>query len=283
MPTIEITDENLEDFDDLLPEDIAENIGRETFRAAALVEKEKALAAMIWEINNLENESKDTTSRISWISPTDPSGGEKLFGEYGSCVHEVGAVSSHMEFPVADVRDILVIFKNAGFNLSKAEGGSLTVTIEDLSKLDVIKKTKLPANLKSIETLAARPFRRGLMNCIINTKRELLEDLSTLPMDWFDTDISCYVETDERITGFLLVHRLPSGKLRLEFMSAIGPDAKIDLFYMVRYSILQAIKKYPKDTNLIIPRRDKPATNLCGYFFPGKKGVSSIVGVRKEL
>ena len=70
-------------------------------------------------------------------------------------------------------------------------------------------------------------------------------------------DLSCSVQTDDKITGMLLIHRCSSGRLRVEFMSATGPDAKKDLLHMVRFSIIQANANYSGDTEVIIPRHDE--------------------------
>ena len=46
---------------------------------------------------------------------------------------------------------------------SQREGSDLVVTVGDLAKLDVVKKTKLPANLYPFDKLMSRPYRNGML------------------------------------------------------------------------------------------------------------------------
>ncbi|MCR5788967.1 MAG: hypothetical protein K6G83_03685 [Lachnospiraceae bacterium] len=174
------------------------------------------------------------------------------------------------------------ILRDAGFSVTEKEGEDLTVTVRDLSGLGVVSKKRVPSAMRALGTLNEPLFRRGLMNCIFHTKREVVEDLGSLPFSWFDPDISCYLETDNRINGFLLIHRLPSGSLRVEFLSAYGPDARTDLMFMIRFSILQAMKLCSEDIKVILRRHDEVARNLTGYLFPGKKGEPCLYGERAE-
>ena len=281
MDTILITEDNLVDFEDILPADVAENIGRDIYGGMVLCEDDERAAA-VWEINHLEDATKPVTSRLFWLFSKKRQDLESLFSMYGLFVNSMMIRKSTVDLPKAEAEGVEKALLDAEFEVTEREGSDLVVTVGDLAKLDVVKKTKLPPNLYPFDKLMSRPYRSGIMNCIFRTKREILEDLSNLPMEWFDPELSCYVQTDDRVTGFLLVHKLPSGRLRVEFMSAIGPDARIDLVYMVRYSIMNAVKSYPKDTQVILPRRDLAAQKLVEYFFPGMRGEAHIFGEREE-
>ena len=283
MNVIQITEDNIDDFRDIIPGDIAENIGRQPYHCIALEDGKDVLpAAMVWEYKHLNDETKPTLSRLSWLHADDPDAGNGVFTEYGDTIREVEAEKSMFLLPEAEVSGVEDVYKSAGFDLKAQEGEELTVTVGMLSGLDMIKKGKTPEYLSPLGTLMTRSFRRGLMNCIFHTQRERVEDLSCLPMDWFEPELSCSVQTDDKITGMLLVHKCSSGRLRVEFMSASGPDAKKDLFHMVRFAILQAVANYPSETEVIIPRRDEASRKLAAYFFPNKKGQASVFGERKE-
>ncbi len=285
METVLITEDNLDEYEDILPQDIAENIGRENYSALAVLEDgdDTASGALVWEMKYLKDESKDTISELAYVTAEDLEAGEVLFSKYGQMVNRDEAQMSVLWLPSEEAADKEDLLEYAGFSLSEKEGRNMVVTVGDLSKLDIVKKTKLPSYIKELGTLMMRPFRRGIMNCIFHTKRELLEDLSTLPMEWYEPEVSCYVETDDKINGLLLVHKTPSGLLRLELMSAFGPDSRVDLLHMVRFSILQAVKLYPEDTRVILPRRDESAKKLSQYFFPKGQGVPSLYGERREV
>ena len=283
MNVIQVTEENLEDFRDIIPEDIAENLSRQPYHCIALEDdNDDRSAALVWEFKHLNDVTRPTISRLSWVYAGNPDAGNDAFSEYGSIMGEVEARKSVVLMPEEDGAGVTDILAGAGFDLKKLEGEDLIVTVGMLSELDILKKGKIPDYLGSVETLTSRPFRRGLMNCIFHTKRDKLEDLSCLPLEWFEPEVSCYVQTDEKITGMLLVHRCISGRLRVEFMSAIGPDGRKDLLHMMKYSILQAVSAYPADTEVIIPRRDAASRKLAGYFFPDRKGETCLFGERTE-
>lgn len=280
---IQVTEENLEDFRNIIPEDIAENISRPPYHCIVLeADGDDIPAAMVWEFKHLNDVTRPTISRVCWVHAENPDAGNEVFAEYGSVVSEVRPRKSMVLMPEDEGMGVRDILESAGFDLKRLEGEDLIVNVGMLSKLDIIKKGKTPEYLSSIESLSSRPFRRGLMNCIFHTKRDKLEDLSCLPIEWFEPELSCCVQTDDKITGMLLVHKCSSGRLRVEFMSATGPDGQKDLLHMVRFSILQAISNYPEDTEVIIPRRDASARKLAGYFFPDRKGEICIFGERTE-
>ena len=280
---IQVTEDNLEDFGDIIPVDIAENIGRQPYHCIALEEDANDFsAAMVWEFKHLNDVTKPTISRLSWLFAGNPDAGKEVFNEYGNVMREVEAKKSVAMIPEEEASGVTGVLTDAGFDLKKQEDENLIVTVGMLSKLDVIKKGKTPDYLTPLGSLMTRSFRRGLMNCVFHTKREKLEDLSCLSMDWFEPDISCSVQTDDKITGMLLVHKCSSGRLRIEFMSASGPDAKKDLLHMIRFSMLQAVSNYPEDTEVIIPRRDETARKLAAYFFPNSKGETCLFGERTE-
>ena len=283
MNLIQITEDNIDDFRDIIPVDIAENIGRQPYHCIALEEGDDDLpAALVWEFKHLNDVTQPTLSRLSWVHADDPKAGNEVFEEYGDIIREVEVEQSMFLMSEAEIYGAMDVIKDAGFDLKKQEGEELTVTVGMLSELDIIKKGKIPEYLSPLGSLMTRPFRRGLMNCIFHTKRDKIEDLSCLPMEWFEPELSCSVQTDDKITGMLLIHKCSSGRLRVEFMSATGPDAKKDLLHMVRFAIIQAVANYPSETEVIIPRRDEASRKLAGYFFPDKKGKTCVFGERRE-
>ena len=65
-------------------------------------------------------------------------------------------------------------------------------------------------------------------------------------------------------------------------MSAFGPDAQMDMIYMMRHAILQAESDFEGETEVILPRRDESSRKLIEYFFPNEKGKPSLYFERKE-
>ena len=162
------------------------------------------------------------------------------------------------------------------------QGREVIVTLQDILGIRLLKKQKIPEHILPLSGLMVRKFRNGIVDCIIKSKRTLLSDLSMLPMNWYDQEISCYTECDDRVNGFLLVHVTPSKRLRVELFSATGPDSRIDLLNMLRFSLRAAGERYGPETEVVLIRRDEAAKKLIGYLFPGRKGRRIFTGKREE-
>jgi hypothetical protein len=113
-------------------------------------------------------------------------------------------------------------------------------------------------------------------------RKGLLEDLAYLPINWFEMDVSSYSEADEKVNGFLLVRKNPSGTLQVKLFIAAGPDYLINLVSMVRFSVQKAYEIYPPDTKIIIKRHNDQTRAFVGKLFPTVKGETAIMGERNE-
>ncbi|MCR5654452.1 MAG: hypothetical protein K6G07_02285 [Lachnospiraceae bacterium] len=282
MEITEITEDNVEQFMEYIDPDACENIGRRFYRAVAVTDDDTTEAAMIWELKHAEDEEVDTEGRLDWISVTDASAKKLLFEEYASRATEEEVTKSYFKFTTDAAGSLRETFEGEGFETEDCEGDDIVVTIERLLELPMVKKTKTPPYIVELGTLKSRSFRSGVIDCMYHIHRELPEDLAALSLDWYEPDVSCYEESDGNIDGFLLVHRMTSGKLRVELLADWGPDEKKNLMYMVRFSILRAAELYPHDTEVVIHRHDSATFKLSAYLFPEAKGEESFSGQRQE-
>jgi hypothetical protein len=284
MNTSIISEDNLEKYRDYLDPEEAENIGREYYCGMALEDDDGGfLAGMIWELLDFDNEDADSSANLKWIhSEIDPAG-KYLFEEYGDYVRNAEVGESRFEFSDEECKAQKQLLESEGFNTGEKEGRTLIVTVGDLMNLKVLRiDKKIPSYIMPISSLSERDFQRGIMNCIFHSRRPLIEDLNSLPMDWYDEELSCYATADGRVNGFLLVHRTILGKLRVELFIDVGPDSQKDLLHMARYTIKRAIDLYDETTEVVLVRRDESATRLVEFLFPGKKGLDVLAGYRRE-
>ncbi|MBQ7677940.1 MAG: hypothetical protein IJT32_06875, partial [Lachnospiraceae bacterium] len=79
-----------------------------------------------------------------------------------------------------------------------------------------------------------------------------------------------------------LVRRTPSGTLIPALLFAYGPEFQKNLGYMIRYSIMQALKSYPPKTVVMIPRITAAAKALTDKLLPNETGTEIFYGRRKE-
>ena len=121
------------------------------------------------------------------------------------------------------------------------------------------------------------------MACIFHNSYGLLEDLPFLPMTRFDPDLSCCVMTDERVNGFLLVHRLQSDSFIVELFSSMEPDANIHLLNMMCFAARAVAGLKSEDVKVLLRRHNKGTEGLVGNLFPEKKGETVRMGERKVL
>ena len=281
METIRITEDNLDDYEDLIDVDAAENIGREYYRGIAVHKDpyDPPEGVLVWEYKGLEDE-KDTESEITWCHVKDQKSGKELFAAYTEEIREAEATKSFYE--LAESEDsVKKALSSAGFTAREQESRDIVVTVQELADHSIAKK-KIPPYITGIGELMVRQFRKGITNCVFHGRKGLLEDLEFLPMSWYDEDVSCCVQTDGKVNGFLLVNKTANGMLVVDFLFALEPDARINLIHMIRFSINAAAEKYPGDTKVVLRRHNDMTKALIEKLFPDKKGETVLAGERSE-
>jgi hypothetical protein len=283
MKATQLTTDNLETYRDQIDPDDAENIGREYYSGIAVENGQgKMEAGAIWEIRVMETLGNDIISEISWINASNDDAGSALFDEYDDIVLRDQVSLSCFEIPEDEGEKAEELLVSKGFDTKEREGRMITFTVSDLKKLEVLKlNKKVPSYVHPLSDISEWDFKRGLIGCIFQSHRTLIQDLCSLPIEWYDPDLSCYIESDGRAEGFLLVHKTASGKLRIELFINAGPDPK-ELFHMARFAVKKAIEIYDDDTQIVVIRRDKEILKLTGYLFPSAKGSKAYTGRRKE-
>ena len=82
MSIIELNEENITEFGDIIDPDAAESIGREFYRGvAARAGEDSPSGALIWEYKNLEDDS-DTDAEIVFIAAGNKEAAEELLSEF---------------------------------------------------------------------------------------------------------------------------------------------------------------------------------------------------------
>lgn len=283
MNTIELTEDNVEYYSEYLGPDGAENIGREYYRGIVITDDNNdPESAAIWELLHLDDDERDTEARVETLLAADAKAAENLLKECTGRFEDEDVKRSFLELPSDEKVFTEELLEKAGYSCDKGEGKEIVILLGDLLKMPVAKRNKAPSYIRELGSLMVRPFRRGVMDCIFHSRRPLMEDLGTISMSWFEQQISSYVETDERVSGFLLVHKTPLERLRLEVFTASGPDARIDLLHMMVFSLRQAEKFYSPDTEVVLRRRDEYVKALTDYLLPDIKGKEMLCASREE-
>ena len=280
MTVSNITDENIEEYSDLIDGDIAENIGRKYFRASAVTNKaDEVGAVMVWEYKNT-GDDKDPEAELSWLSLKDNECTRELFNAFRKDIVEEAVARTYFE--LEDPKDKLSdVFSKLKFKTTKRESRDIYTTVGELAGNKIAAK-KAPSYIMSISDISYREFRQGIIGCLYNGKKGMVEDLSTLSMDWYEPELSCVVKTDDELTGFLLIHKFPSGVLMPLLFYAGGPNYRMDLLDMMRFSVRKAASIYPAETKVLIRRHNDAVRALSDKLFPGVQGEEILFGERPE-
>lgn len=144
------------------------------------------------------------------------------------------------------------------------------VSLEEFSHNTYLRKAgkkiltgKAPVRAGTIGELTLSQYRQILRLCEKNGHSGFPENLFEIPADYFDLDVSSYVQedtdrdgdyTDESVCGVCLIHynRLEKA-LYAELLYAVGKEFTRSLGELVRCSIIAALNKYPPDMKLILP------------------------------
>ncbi len=284
MKIVEIDQGNMDILLDLAPEDIMENLSRTWYHGVILQDDgdERILAAFVFEFKNADRDDMTTEAEIVWTYGDGAEVYKPLLEEYCEQISTQEAVRSYFEFPDDEEHEAVCSFlSEEGFKTSKSESRDVYVTVEDLSGMKLSKKEP-PFYIKPISELTTRQYRNGIVDCLFQGRRGLVEDLAWISADWFEPDVSSCIVMDEKAKGFLLVHKTESGVLVVELLFAFSIDATKDLVELIKFAVLAAVEKYPPETKVLLRRHNDLVRALVEKLFPGRTGEKAIQGEREE-
>ena len=280
MDIIEITDENLEFFSELLGEDLSADMKRAYFGGVGATDPGGSpVGALVYEVLNSESE-EDTKSRIAMIKSDSMETADALDHYYAeTSIEEDEVVESFYELENEPEARLL---SEIGFSFEKKEDDNIIITLDEVSQSALGQKRKLPDRVGSIESLEVMTFRDAIKQILFKGYSGLMEDIPFLPKSWYDNSISSCISSGGKITGLFLVRRTPSGVLIPVFYFAYGPEYQKDLVYMLWYSAEQALKICPRETQIKIARKSKATRALTDKLMPERAGAEIFFGERKE-
>lgn len=280
MKITDLNVDNVSDYRDILDADISESIGREFYYGiVASKEDESPSGALIWEYRNLEDDA-GALAELMYVNAGSKEDSEALLAEFSDASAAENVVNVFFESAVLP-QDVTGTFEDHGFTVRSVESRDVLVKVSELSRLAAMVK-KIPDNIEGLDDIKEIQFMQGVTNCLFSGKKGLMEDLEYIEKDWFAEEISCCVITDNKVSGLFLVHRFPSGMLMPVLLTAIGPDARKDILYMICYSAQKVLSSYPPDTGVIVRRHNDSVRALAQKLFPDKTGETVIFGEKKQ-
>ena len=203
----------------------------------------------------------------------------ELQDEYSKAASEADVGESFFETSESEAASY---FEKIGFSNTSEESRELCITVADLEKLPLNRKTKFPDYIKSLSDISVIQYRNFVKKTIIKGNKGALEDLAYLPLNWFERDVSSCSVSDDKIDGVMMIRKTPSGVLRPMLYTAFGPEFKKNLLLLLTKTISSAIEIYPPETRIVIYRRDKSVLMLTHKLLTGFKGEEVFTGIRGE-
>ncbi len=284
MSTLLLTEENLDVYRDYIDADIAENIGRIFYRAViSLSDSELTPDGLIlWRFVNMESE-KPKEAVIEFFDSDSEEAALALLEKYKEETAKVKIIRSSFMLSVQQGRHHKSILKNAGFTFKLFEGDDIVCTIGELEKLPILNMNISIDNAHTLMEMNMRRFRKEITRCVEAGRHGVCEDLSYLPMSYFDLEVSSYVEKEDVVEGLQLYHRTPSGNLEIKLLIAWGKDFKKIFAQLFKKTLISAMGIYPDDTKVILNRHNEAAILLTEKLFPRSLGCPVYTGERKEI
>ena len=274
---------NISEYNDHIPGDIAENIGRIYYRGLIAEDSGLFCGGMVWEIKNvLGREDSGKKAHIIWLSSENEETGSAIFECFNEKIAEEGVEETTFTLPAKTSKSEKTMLKNLGFSVSLMEGDTITARLSEISSLSFVGKIKPTEEIMPLSAITQRGFNNALKRMVSKGHFGLCEDIESLPRGHFENDISCYCENDGIICGFFLCHLTSTGKLLVEMMAYNGPDSSKYIVQMICKAVEAAIEKYPPETEVVIDRHNYASLALGEKLLPRGFGIPVYIGERKE-
>ncbi len=283
--TSSITKENAELFSEVLSADIIDEIKCQKCRGIGALRTDKdrtiAAGAIAWYIDTdpLENEP---VLRLKWLYVDE---GCRYTGVAGSLIGEMVYLMAQndsisamtLDYPInTDEGELLgELLQEWHFSFMTGLNPDFICSlsdIRDIEKLDRYSEwTKNASNLRDKELMVI--LRENFSGD--NAYRYLLREL---PEGYLDKEICCYTGDMRKPDGMLLAHCCPSGKVRVEYLYC-KPDAENRILFLISCFLLNAVKKYPKDTEVVIPVEAIEVGEVLDKLIPDHKTDLMVEGI----
>ncbi len=287
MNTVTIDNDNLSEYKFLIPEDRVENVSREYYRVFAICDDDqKPVGACMYKLLYLENNTEDTRALLESVF-VDPGHrgkgcGRALMEELKKRLAGDAVKSIFFEIPKAGNEEAVGFFKKFGFSIEEKEADRIRIKVEDLLKSPVSKKFKDSDAIGDLESIPVRKIRSGIMNAVFSGRKDIEEDLLSLPFSWYQVQLSSYTIKDNKVTALFLIHQKSEKVYEPMLLFALEPGANKDMLNMVRLTVDMALDKCPKDMEIIVNRRTPAIKKLTAGLFPWIKGENAYKGHREE-
>ena len=254
-----ITAENAEAFSKVLTEDMREDVEAGKLHALGAIRTEAgrqfAAGAIVYNIE-YSNFVDANLGRIFWLYVHEDFRergiGDHLIAELVGSMLEHGVEYITMDSSLGDDADVIKGYIMASWKFRTETGinPDTMIRIQDIKNYSKIKDNSKGA--KSIASLEGGINANGVKNALKRFSRPSYLSDEVISGGYIDTELSFYLGNETSVTGLLLTHRLPSGKVRVEYLKA--EDDRFESHKkLLSAFIKEAVSKCGDDTLLYIP------------------------------
>lgn len=287
MYIIELQNENVDNYQNIIDPDIAENIKRIGYYGLACTddridENNKNLtasdneSALVYRVTNFDEVK---TGEIIFFSAKNKDAANTLIRECEKRIIDMDVHRVTFRLPADIGQTEKDAMSENGYVLGEEESRFLKVTVSQLSKLSIDITKDTPDIVENIANLNLRQFQKGLERGM--KKTNTLQDAVSLPILWFDRNLSVCTKIDGEVCGYLLIHVLPSGAVRPDLFYVCEPGKKQNLVDMIQLAAKNVVENLDENTMIIIPRMRDITRTLTGKVFSGIKGENIIIATKK--
>lgn len=282
-----ITQDNIERFDDLLPDDLIEDIIVGKLQALGAIRSQGSelfgVGAIVFDIDSVGETEQDAQEvlRVSWLY-VDEDWRERgiansLVGELVCFMAETGTPAMTVDFYVDDDAELYGnLFSEWHFLFAAGVTPELAFTLSDISEQSTFEKYEDKAT--SLMELADREEKLLVRDFLLGNEYQGYLNRETLPEDYIETELSSYTGSKTRPDGLLLAHRYPSGKISIEYNGSrgVGDDRTEEMLGALAYT---AALKYDRSTEVVMNERYVEDGELLDELFRRQKGQYMIEGI----
>ncbi len=277
-----LTTENVSDYTEFLTQDIAGWIGRSFVCGFVLLPEEEPapVAGMVWQLVSGEDEY-ETDSRILFIKAEDDENADLLLNEYSELAKDMDCERSLFQLPAVLGGVEKKALERAGFTLETGEGEVVSLALADLGMALITEKDGRREDIKRLGEADERSFDVAMAELEMDGISGTCMDLAYLPKDFFENDISCFLDDGGDISAMILFHKRASGKIELDLMSGVG-EYETDGVELFKQAVLFSEGIYAPNTKFLFDRSDENTAAFLNGFFPKAKGAQVVAGSGKR-
>lgn len=205
MYIIELQNENVDNYQNIIDPDIAENIKRIGYYGLACTddridENNKNLtasdneSALVYRVTNFDEVK---TGEIIFFSAKNKDAANTLIRECEKRIIDMDVHRVTFRLPADIGQTEKDAMSENGYVLGEEESRFLKVTVSQLSKLSIDITKDTPDIVENIANLNLRQFQKGLERGM--KKTNTLQDAVSLPILWFDRNLSVCTKIDGEV------------------------------------------------------------------------------------